>query len=96
MAEIFFEAFAIDSLYLAKSPALVLHATGRTSGVVWENGVSCCHVSPVFEGFPLKHCTIQSPLTGEALTNYLQKLLRDVGYNFTTPTERDLLDKIKV
>ncbi|XP_075990652.1 uncharacterized protein LOC142986198 [Anticarsia gemmatalis] len=95
MTEILFESFAINGLYLAKSPALVLFASGRTSGVVWENGYSCSYVAPVFEGFHLKHSTIMSPLTGEVLNKRLLKLLRNIGYSFTTPFECDLMDEIK-
>lgn len=96
MAEILFESFAINGLYIAKSPSLVLHASGRTSGVVWETGYSCSYAAPVFEGFPLKYATITSPVTGKALTEILQNLMFKAGYSFTTPFEIDLLDQIKV
>ncbi|KAM3956892.1 actin [Aphomia sociella] len=95
MTEILFESFATKSLYLAKSPALVLHASGKTSGVVWKNGYSCSYAAPVFEGFPLRHSTITSELTGEALTDRLQKLMAKNGYSFTTLFERDILNRIK-
>ncbi|XP_063837651.1 uncharacterized protein LOC135086789 [Ostrinia nubilalis] len=95
MAEILFEAFAIQGLYLAKAPVLALNASGRTSGVVWESGYSSSNITPVFEGFPLKHATITSPLTGQKLTDRLQKLMAETGYSFTTPIERKLLDRIK-
>ncbi|XP_059055391.1 uncharacterized protein LOC131849347 [Achroia grisella] len=96
MAEILFETFAISGLYLAKSPALVLHASGKTSGVVWENGYSCSYAAPVFEGFPLNYSTITSQLSGEALTARLQTLMAANGYSFTTAIERELLNQIKV
>ena len=96
IAEILFESFDIHDLYLAVSSALVLHASGRTSGVAWESGHSCSYASPVFEGFPLKHATICSEITGDSLTHRLQNLLTQIGYSFTTPMELDILDKIKV
>lgn len=96
MAEILFEIFAIDSLYIAKSTALVLNAYGRTSGVVWECGHSCSYVAPVFEGFPLRHATFTSPITGNMLTKRLQNLMFKAGYSLTTPYELDLIEKIKV
>ncbi|KAF9421675.1 hypothetical protein HW555_002356 [Spodoptera exigua] len=95
MAEILFEIFAIDSLYIAQSPALVLNAYGKTSGVVWECGHSCSYVAPVFEGFPLKHATFTSPMTGNMLTKRLQGLMFKSGYSLTTPFEIDLLEKFK-
>ncbi|CAH0577715.1 unnamed protein product [Chrysodeixis includens] len=95
MAEILFESFAIESLYIAKSPALVLHASGRTSGIVWENGSCCSYAAPVYEGFPLKHATVTSPISGNMLTERLQSLFFKTGYSFTTPFELDVLDQIK-
>ncbi|KAG6446952.1 actin-85C-like [Manduca sexta] len=95
MSEILFETFAINGIYLAKSPILVLYASGRTSGLVWECGHSCSYAAPVFEGFPLKNATVCSSLTGEVLSNRFQKLLAETGYSFTTPVERDLMDQIK-
>lgn len=96
MAEILFETFMVRDLYLALSPALSLYATGRTTGVVWENGHSCSYASPVFEGFTLKHATVYSKITGHILTDYLQQLLSDIGYSFTTPADIDILENIKV
>ncbi|CAH1647343.1 unnamed protein product [Spodoptera littoralis] len=95
MAEILFEMFAIDSLYIAQSTALALNAYGRTSGVVLECGHFCSYVAPVFEGFPLKHATITSPVTGNMLTKRLQNLMFKAGYSLTTPYELDLIEKIK-
>lgn len=96
MAEILFESFTIQDLYLAISTPLVLHASGRTSGVVWENGYSCSYASPVFEGFPLKHATVSSEINGNVLTDRLQSLLSQKGFFFTTAIERDILEGIKV
>lgn len=96
MTEILFESFTIKGLYLMKSPVLALHASGKTTGIVWEGGYTCSYVAPVFEGFPLKHATILSPLNGNLLTDRLQTLLLKTGYSFTTPFERDLLNEMKV
>ncbi|XP_023941731.2 uncharacterized protein LOC112048435 [Bicyclus anynana] len=95
IAEILFESFSVNSIYLATSSALVLHASGRTSGIVWDNGYSCSYAAPVFEGFPLKHATVCSNIVGDFLTTQLQRMLYEIGYSFTTNIERDLLEKIK-
>lgn len=96
MTELLFESFTVRALYLAKSPVLSIYASGRTSGLVWENGYECSYVAPVFEGFQLKHSTVITPITGKVLTNRLQRLMLDRGYSFTTPYEIDLLNEIKV
>ncbi|XP_050684217.1 uncharacterized protein LOC126979068 [Leptidea sinapis] len=95
IAEVLFETFLLQDLYLALSPALVLHASGRTSGVVWENGASCSYSISVFEGFPLRHSTVNSVINGNMLREHLQRLFTKVGYSFSTPLELDILDKIK-
>lgn len=96
MSEILFESFTVKGLCLMKSPILALHASGRTSGIVWEGGFSCSYVAPVFEGFPLRHATILSPLNGQLLTNRLQNFLAETGYSFTTDVEKDLVNSMKV
>lgn len=96
MAEILFESFAINYLYVVKIPVLVLHASGRTSGVVYENGAECAYVAPIYEGFPLKHAIEVSILTGEKLTDILTKSLSTIGYSFTTPVERQIVNDMKV
>lgn len=96
MAEILFESFAINYLYVVKTPVLVLHASGRTSGVVYENGAECAFAAPIYEGFPLKHAIEISTLTGETLTDVLTKSLSAIGYSFTTPVERQIVNDMKV
>lgn len=96
MAETLFESFAINYLYVVKIPVLVLHATGRTTGIVYENGADCAYAAPIYEGFPLKHAIEVSTLTGETLTDVLTKSLCTIGYSFTTPVERQIVNDMKV
>ncbi|XP_060809595.1 uncharacterized protein LOC132903947 [Amyelois transitella] len=95
MAEILFEVFAIKGLYIAKAPILSLFASGRTSGLVWGNGYSCCCATPVFEGFPLKHAIVSTELSGAAITEYLSELVTKLGYQLTTAFEKDIVEEIK-
>ncbi|XP_068618883.1 uncharacterized protein [Battus philenor] len=95
ITEILFESFMVQGMYLGISPAQVLFASGRTSGVVWENGCSCTYAAPVFEGFSLKNSIVTSEITGDVLTNRLFDLMSNIGYCFTTPAERLILEDIK-
>ncbi|XP_053624037.1 uncharacterized protein LOC128682968 [Plodia interpunctella] len=95
MAEILFEVFAIKGLYLVKAPILALFASGRTTGLVWGSGHSCCSATPVFEGFPLAHATVSSELSGSALTEYLRSLINKLGYQLHTSFENDIVNEIK-
>lgn len=96
MAEILFETFDINYLYMVKTPVLVLHASGRTTGIVYENGADCAYAAPVYEGFPLKHAIEITTLTGEKLTDVLTMSLSAIGYSFTTPLERQIVNDMKV
>ncbi|KAI5640927.1 actin domain-containing protein [Phthorimaea operculella] len=96
MAEIFFESFAVSGLNLVKSPILTLHASGRTTGLVYENGACSSFVTPVFEGYPLLHTMTTCDLTGEALTRRLAAMIAELGYSFTTSAEMALIDEMKI
>ncbi|KAJ2954138.1 hypothetical protein O0L34_g2363 [Tuta absoluta] len=96
MAEIFFESFAVSGLNLVKSPVLTLHASGRTTGVVYENGACSSFVTPVFEGFPLLHTMTTCDLTGEAITKRLTDMIAKLGYSFATPAGMTLIEEMKV
>ena len=37
------------------------------------------HVVPIYEGYSLPHCTLQSEVGGRALTDYMQRLLQESG-----------------
>lgn len=59
-------AKAMHGLYMGKAPALVLYASGWTSGFALENGHKCFYVPAVF-GFFLS-IPLQFPITGKVLT----------------------------
>ena len=48
-----FEDFEVGVLYIAKDAVLSLYASGRTTGVVWDNGYGCGHCVPIYEGYAL-------------------------------------------
>ncbi|CAH0399603.1 unnamed protein product [Chilo suppressalis] len=95
MAEMMFETFTVKALYMVRTPVAVLYASGRTTGVVWENGSACSCVTPIFEGFHLGHAASCSPVTGDYLTDLLGRMMEKIGYSFKTPTYRTILESIK-
>lgn len=95
MAEIMFETFNIPALYVAMQAVLSLYASGRTTGCVIDIGDGVSHVVPIFEGFALSHAIQRVDLAGRDITNYLQRLLRQKGYSFTTSAEKEIVRDIK-
>ncbi|TFF99428.1 MAG: actin, cytoplasmic 2 [Promethearchaeota archaeon] len=95
MAEIMFETFNIPALYVAMQAVLSLYASGRTTGCVIDIGDGVSHVVPIFEGFALSHAIQRVDLAGRDITTYLQRLLRQKGYSFTTSAEKEIVRDIK-
>jgi len=83
-----FETFNVPALYVAMQAVLSLYASGRTTGCVIDIGDGVSHVVPIYEGFALSHAIARLDLAGRDITTYLQRLLRQKGYSFTTSAEK--------
>ena len=95
MAEIMFETFNVPVLYIATQAILSLYASGRTTGCVLDIGDGVSHIVPIFEGFALSHAIQRIDLAGRDVTNYLQRLLRQKGYNFSSSAEKEIVRDVK-
>jgi actin beta/gamma 1 len=94
IAEIMFETFNVPALYVAMQAVLSLYASGRTTGCVIDIG-DTAHIVPIFEGFALSHAIKRIDLAGKDITGYLQRLLRQKGYSFTTSAEIEIVRDVK-
>ncbi|OLY79155.1 Actin-related protein 3, partial [Smittium mucronatum] len=84
MAEIFFESFNIQGLYIAVQAVLALAASWTAkkaqqtlTGTVIDSGDGVTHVIPVAEGYVLGSSIKNVPIAGRDITTFVQQLQRD-------------------
>lgn len=93
--EIMFNTFGVPSFYLANEAVLSLLASGQTTGLVLDSGHDITHAVPVSDGSVLSHAIESNGLGGRDLTQYMAKLLHEIGEKLDTPADTEVVKDIK-
>jgi actin-related protein len=90
-----FETFEVPSFYVAIQAVLSLYSSGRTTGIVVDSGDGVTHTVPIYEGYSLPHAIKRNDLAGRDLTNWMVKLLSELGTSFASSAEKEIVRDVK-
>ena len=92
--QVIFEKFQSPSLHLEQQAVLSLYGSGRCTGLVFLSGEGTTLLYPVYEGFTISRAVSRHRVTGGALTNNLQNLLRSSANVGDINLVRDIKEKV--
>lgn len=95
MTQIMFETFNSPAFYVAIQAVLSLYTPGCVTGIVLNSGDGVTNAVPIYEGFCVRHAIQRLDIAGRDLTNYLDDLLRQKGYCFSTRVNLEITRDIK-
>lgn len=95
MTQILFETFRVPNMYMGIDAVSALKASGRTTGIVLYSEGGVTYSVPIYERSALPFGILRNNLGGRDITDYLVKLLSEVGHYFGSSAEREVVHDIK-
>ena len=95
ISQILFEKFYINKLFFASQPILSLFSTSNTTGTILESGEGVSQSCVIYEGYSIPNSFERCDFGGADVTNYLDDILKKMGYFFETSAEKILIKEIK-
>lgn len=53
------------------------------------------HTVPIYDGYALPHAIKKNELAGRDITDYCMKLMYEIGLNYSSSSEREIIRDIK-
>ena len=95
MLELLFEKFNVCGVVVAMSNVMALYASGHMTGISVDTGAGGTSVVPIYLGHPVQNAIQRLDLGGGDVTAYLQRLLCESGWSFSTSDELEEVNRIK-
>ena len=95
ISSVLFDNLGVPALFFGSQPILSLWASGDKSGLIIDSGEGITQACIVYEGYSIPHSYMRYDFGGKQVTDYLQVLLKRIGYNFNTTSEYEIVKKIK-
>ena len=96
IAQLMFESFNVPGLFIVNPAILSLYEAGKYTGFVVDLGHEISQFVPIYDGFPLSHAVKQYNFGGKDLTEYMVNLLEETGAKFSTYSEKEIVEYIKI
>lgn len=91
-----FESFAAPAVFSSPPPVFELYASGRENGVVLGIGAQCSYAVVMHEGLHDARTQLRSGVAGEALDDWVARLLQKGGAQVDASTAREVKEKLGV
>jgi len=95
IAQIMFETFKVPALFIPNPCLLALISEAKCNGIVVDSGDGVTQCVPIFDGFSIKQAIMHLDLGGRDLTEYMEKLLEEIGQEFKINDDKKILNTIK-